>query len=285
MGLPRWLRVALRLATGVILAFIYVPIGDHRPVFVQRAKVATWPITGVHARLVRARRSATRASAPRSDLGPGRASARRCRRRARVARGAGGPAVPFFGRETLALHRGPAARPARHRHRHRPEHGVPDGRLRLRADDDHRRPRHVLRGRRLQQRRRPAAALLAHISRRPRRTSAPTRADLPRITFPAIRTALLAGALLAFALSFDEIIVTNFTGRGRPSRHPDLDLHQLPAAEPAAARQRGGGPRPDLLSIVPVYVASRLTTGIRDERPDLSPGPETQRLRAGASTS
>ena len=32
-----------------------------------------------------------------------------------------------------------------------------------------------------------------------------------RITFPAIRTALLAGALLAFALSFDEIIVTNFT--------------------------------------------------------------------------
>jgi putative spermidine/putrescine transport system permease protein len=32
-----------------------------------------------------------------------------------------------------------------------------------------------------------------------------------RITLPAIRTALLAGALLAFALSFDEIIVTNFT--------------------------------------------------------------------------
>ena len=31
------------------------------------------------------------------------------------------------------------------------------------------------------------------------------------VTFPAIRTALLAGALLAFALSFDEIIVTNFT--------------------------------------------------------------------------
>ena len=31
-----------------------------------------------------------------------------------------------------------------------------------------------------------------------------------RVTFPAIRTALLAGALLAFALSFDEIIVTNF---------------------------------------------------------------------------
>ena len=31
------------------------------------------------------------------------------------------------------------------------------------------------------------------------------------ITFPAVRSALIAGALLAFALSFDEIIVTTFT--------------------------------------------------------------------------
>jgi putative spermidine/putrescine transport system permease protein len=31
------------------------------------------------------------------------------------------------------------------------------------------------------------------------------------VTFPAIRSALLAGALLAFALSFDEVIVTTFT--------------------------------------------------------------------------
>jgi len=31
------------------------------------------------------------------------------------------------------------------------------------------------------------------------------------ITFPAIRSALVAGALLAFALSFDEIVVTTFT--------------------------------------------------------------------------
>jgi putative spermidine/putrescine transport system permease protein len=30
------------------------------------------------------------------------------------------------------------------------------------------------------------------------------------VTFPAIRTALIAGALLAFALSFDEIAVTFF---------------------------------------------------------------------------
>ncbi len=37
------------------------------------------------------------------------------------------------------------------------------------------------------------------------------------VTFPAIRTALVAGALLAFALSFDEIVVTNFVA-ARSSR-------------------------------------------------------------------
>ena len=34
------------------------------------------------------------------------------------------------------------------------------------------------------------------------------------VTFPALRTALLAGRLLAFALSFDEVIVTIFTAGG-----------------------------------------------------------------------
>ena len=34
------------------------------------------------------------------------------------------------------------------------------------------------------------------------------------VTFPAIRSAMLAGALLAFALSFDEVIVTIFTAGG-----------------------------------------------------------------------
>ena len=31
------------------------------------------------------------------------------------------------------------------------------------------------------------------------------------VTFPLMRTALLAGGLLAFGLSFDEIVVTTFT--------------------------------------------------------------------------
>ena len=44
--------------------------------------------------------------------------------------------------------------------------------------------------------------------RRPRRRHVP---DLRYITFPLIESAMLAGALLAFALSFDEIVVTTFT--------------------------------------------------------------------------
>ena len=39
------------------------------------------------------------------------------------------------------------------------------------------------------------------------------------VTFPLLRSALLAGGLLAFALSFDEIIVTTFTaGAGHARR-------------------------------------------------------------------
>ena len=38
------------------------------------------------------------------------------------------------------------------------------------------------------------------------------------MTFPLLRTAVIAGALLAFALSFDEIVVTTFTaGPGTPT--------------------------------------------------------------------
>ena len=54
-----------------------------------------------------------------------------------------------------------------------------------------------------------------------------------RVTLPGAPIALLAGGLLAFALSFDEIIVTTFTAGDRADA-PDLDLHELPAAEPAA---------------------------------------------------
>jgi putative spermidine/putrescine transport system permease protein len=78
------------------------------------------------------------------------------------------------------------------------------------------------------------------------------------VTFPVIRTALLAGALLAFALSFDEIIVTNFTTGGGVQTLPLWIFGQF-------SRPRQGpivnavGVFAILLSIIPVYLAQRLT--------------------------
>jgi putative spermidine/putrescine transport system permease protein len=77
------------------------------------------------------------------------------------------------------------------------------------------------------------------------------------ITFPQLRTALLAGGLLAFALSFDEIIVTTFTAGAiqtlpiwifvnlaRPNQLPIVNVVAILVV---------------LLSAIPVYIASRLT--------------------------
>jgi putative spermidine/putrescine transport system permease protein len=78
------------------------------------------------------------------------------------------------------------------------------------------------------------------------------------VTLPTMSTALVAGALLAFALSFDEIIVTRFTiGAGeetlpiwifnnlfRPNEIPIVNVVAVLVV---------------LLSIIPVYLAHRLT--------------------------
>jgi putative spermidine/putrescine transport system permease protein len=78
------------------------------------------------------------------------------------------------------------------------------------------------------------------------------------VTLPTMSTALVAGALLAFALSFDEIIVTTFTiGAGeqtlpiwifsnlfRPNQIPIVNVVAVIVV---------------LLSIIPVYMAHRLT--------------------------
>jgi putative spermidine/putrescine transport system permease protein len=78
------------------------------------------------------------------------------------------------------------------------------------------------------------------------------------VTLPQTSTALVAGALLAFALSFDEIIVTTFTiGAGeqtlpiwifsnlfRPNQIPIVNVVAVIVV---------------LLSIIPVYLAHRLT--------------------------
>ena len=79
------------------------------------------------------------------------------------------------------------------------------------------------------------------------------------VTFPSMRTALAAGALLAFALSFDEIIVTTFTiGSGEETLPIWIFRNlfrptQLPIVDAVAVIVI-------LISIVPVYIAHRLSS-------------------------
>jgi putative spermidine/putrescine transport system permease protein len=81
---------------------------------------------------------------------------------------------------------------------------------------------------------------------------------LRHVTLPSIQTALVAGGLLAFALSFDEIIVTTFTlGAGDETLpiwiYSNLFRgQQLPITNVVALFVV-------LLSIIPVYLAHRLT--------------------------
>jgi putative spermidine/putrescine transport system permease protein len=78
------------------------------------------------------------------------------------------------------------------------------------------------------------------------------------VTFPAMRGALVAGALLAFGLSFDEIVVTNFTA---PADVQTLPLwifgnlfrpNQAPVVNVVAAVLI-------VMAVVPVWLAQRLT--------------------------
>ena len=87
------------------------------------------------------------------------------------------------------------------------------------------------------------------------------------VTFPQMRTALLAGALLAFALSFDEVVVTVFTAGAdqtlpiwifaslfRPAEQPIVNVVALFVI---------------IVSIIPVYFAQRLAggAGLTSDRP------------------
>ncbi len=77
------------------------------------------------------------------------------------------------------------------------------------------------------------------------------------VTWPLISTALVAGGLLAFALSFDEVIVTTFTAGG--TTLPIFILNnlrqgqQLPIVNVIACVVI-------LLTVVPVWVSQRLTS-------------------------
>jgi putative spermidine/putrescine transport system permease protein len=79
------------------------------------------------------------------------------------------------------------------------------------------------------------------------------------VTFPQIRSALFAGGLLSFALSFDEIIVTTFTAGSGVQTLPIFILdnmfrpNQAPIVAVVAVVMI-------IIAIVPIYIAQRLTT-------------------------
>jgi putative spermidine/putrescine transport system permease protein len=78
------------------------------------------------------------------------------------------------------------------------------------------------------------------------------------VTFPMIRNALVAGALLSFGLSFDEIIVTTFTAGAGQTTLPIWIFqnlfrpNQAPIVNVVAAALI-------VISIVPIYLSQRLT--------------------------
>jgi putative spermidine/putrescine transport system permease protein len=107
--------------------------------------------------------------------------------------------------------------------------------------------------------------VLARLRRLPRSTeeaSADLGADtwqtFRRVTLPVMRTALLSGGLLAFALSFDEVIVTNFTAGPATETIPLWILsaiqrpQELPVVNVVALFLI-------ILSVVPVYLAQRIS--------------------------
>jgi putative spermidine/putrescine transport system permease protein len=260
MLLPRGLRVALRIASALTLGFIYLPIAVIVLYSFNAARVATWPITGltldwygraianagIRNALIASLEAAIGATVVALVLGSLIAFA--------VQRYA------FFGRQALSLVVVlPLALP-----------GIVTG-LALNA---------AFRTLGLEfglftiivgHATFCVVVVFNNVVARLRRTSrtaeeasmdlgADTFTTFRRITFPAIRSALLAGALLAFALSFDEIIVTNFTS-GTGSQTLPLWIftnyqrpNNLPLVNVAAVVVL-------ILSIVPVYVASRLTSG------------------------
>jgi putative spermidine/putrescine transport system permease protein len=86
------------------------------------------------------------------------------------------------------------------------------------------------------------------------------------VIFPNLRSALLAGGLLAFALSFDEIVVTTFTAP------PDIQTLPLWIYNNLLSRQQAAivnvaAAGLVLLSIVPIYLSQRLAGNATGSRP------------------
>jgi putative spermidine/putrescine transport system permease protein len=78
------------------------------------------------------------------------------------------------------------------------------------------------------------------------------------VTFPGVQTALVAGGLLAFALSFDEIIVTTFTLGAADQTLPIWIFSNLFRGQQFQLTNVVAV-MAVLISIIPVYLAHRLT--------------------------
>jgi putative spermidine/putrescine transport system permease protein len=258
MGIPRWVAFVLRAATAATLVFIYVPIGIIILYSFNAAKVATWPIQeftidwyvkafndpGIRSAMLTSVQAAIGATAIALVLGSLLALA--------VAR------HRFFGRESIAfivilplalpgIVTGLALNTAFR------AGGFPFGLFTIIVG--HATFCVVVMYNN-------AIARLRRTSRSFEEASADLGADtfttFRRVTFPAVRTALVAGALLAFALSFDEIIVTNFLAGPGVQTLPIWIFsnysrpNQLPLVNVAAVLVL-------VASIIPVWVAARLT--------------------------
>ncbi len=269
MGIPRWVTIALRLATMGILAFIYIPIGIIVLYSFNAAKVATWPITSF---TVDWYIKAFNDAGIRSAVGNSVEAAIGATLLALLFGSLLALAVgrhSFFGRESIALIvilplalpgivTGLALNTAFR------TIGFPFGLFTIIVG--HATFCVVVMYNN-------AIARLRRTSRSYEEASGDLGADtfmtFRRITFPAIRTALVAGAMLAFALSFDEIIVTNFLSGPGVQTLPIWIFNnysrpnQLPLVNVAAVLVL-------LASIIPVYIASRLTAD-----PSAVPGART----------
>jgi putative spermidine/putrescine transport system permease protein len=112
-------------------------------------------------------------------------------------------------------------------------------------------------------------ARLRRLPRSPEEASADLGANafttFRRVTLPGMGTALLSGGLLAFALSFDEIIVTNFTAGAGTQTVPMWILAaiqrptELPVVNVVALVLI-------VVSVVPVWLATRISSGVESTR-------------------
>ena len=78
------------------------------------------------------------------------------------------------------------------------------------------------------------------------------------VTFPLVRSALFAGGLLAFALSFDEIVVTTFTAGPGIETLPIWIFNNMTRPQQAPVVNVVAAVLV-LLSVIPIYVAQRLS--------------------------